>query len=269
PLILAIPAEDEKPVDHIRADWVEREVQERVILLCPEMPRNPEDWDKVMVKGRPGGLCHVLTALRVASERFSVDPERIFVAGRSKGVRAALAAGNYAPQRFAGIIGRAGDAGDAKPDNFGNLPTFFTGGAAGARAFGEACRAAGFDNSRSQADGTEADVWRWMLDHPRKSVPERVVLVPGNPFPTRAYWLSVSPSAPECRATATIERTSNTIRIDTVGIASATLFLDDALLDLGRPVRVIADGHERSATVVRQLSSFLDMLHDGTSDPAA
>src|SRR6185436_17370154 len=68
PLILAIPAEDEKPADHLRADWVEREVQERVILLCPEMPRNPEDWDKVMVKGRPGGLCHVLTALRVASE---------------------------------------------------------------------------------------------------------------------------------------------------------------------------------------------------------
>jgi hypothetical protein len=269
PLILAIPGEDEQPADHIRANWTLKEIQERVILVCPAMPAQRETWERVMVKGRPGGLCHVLTALRLAAERFALDFDRVYVAGRSLGVRAALAAGNYGPQRFAGIIGRAGDAGELAPDNFVALPTFFAGGGPNARAFGEAAKAAGHDNSTFQVDGSEQDVWLWMLDHPRTTYPERIALVPGDPFPTRVSWLLVSPSAPQCRARAALERASNTIRLDTEGMAHATLLLNDAMLDLARPVRVICNGNEQSLAVARQLSSLLDGIYDGTSDPAA
>ncbi len=269
PLILAIPAEDEEPAEHIRSSWSLGEIQDRVIVVCPAMPAQRETWERVMVNGRPGGLCHVLTALRLATERFAVDFDRVFVAGRAKGVPAALAAGNHGPQRFAGVIGRAGDAGELRPDNFSNLPTYFAGGGAEARAFEAAAREAGHDNSRFQADGKEQDIWSWMVNHPRRSHPERVVLVPGDPFPTRAYWLQVNPSAPRCRATAAIERATNTVRIDTQGIANATLFLNDTLVDLSRPVRVICNDVEQSSVVRPRLSSFLDMLHDGTSDAAA
>ncbi len=269
PLILAIPGEDKQPAEHIRANWTQRDIQDRVILLCPAMPEQREVWDRVTVKGRPGGLCHVLTGLRIAAERFALDFDRVFVAGRGKGVPAALAAGNYSPQRFAGIIGRAGDAGELRPDNFSNLPTFFAGGGAQARAFGTSAKEAGHDNSRFQPDGTEDEIWIWMLDHPRRTYPERVVLVPGDPFPTRAYWLQVNPSAPQCRATAAIERATNTVRIDAQGIAQATLFLNDSLVDLSKPLRVVCNGVEQSSLVPRQLSSFLDLFYGGTSDAAA
>src|SRR6185503_18650553 len=189
---------------------------------------------------------------------------------------AAVAAGNYSPQRFAGIIGQAGDAGPLRPDNFSNLPTFFAGGAGEARAFGAAAKEAGHDNSVFQVDGKEPDIWAWMQQHPRRAYPERVVLVPGDPFPTRAYWLQVNPSAPDARATATIERATNTIRIVAHGIAQATLFLNDELVDLSRPVRVLCNDIEQSSNdieqssdVPRQLTSFLDMLYDGISDPSA
>ncbi len=268
PLILAIPGEDEKPADHIRAQWTLPEILDEAILLSPAMPER-EAWDRVMVNGRPGGLCHVLTGLRVATERFAVDFDRVFVVGRGKGVPTAVAAGNYSPQRFVGIIGRAGDATGLPPDNFSNLPTYFAGGGAQARAFAAAAKEAGHDNSVFQADGSEQDIWRWMLDHPRRTYPDRVVLVPGDPFPTRAYWLQVSPSAPQCRATAVIERAANAIRIDTVGIARATVFLNDELVDLSQPVRVVLNGVERSSVVPRHLPTFLDLVDGGTSDPAA
>ncbi len=269
PLILAIPGIGEEPAEHIRVHWTLREIQDQVILVCPAMPAHQEDWERVMVKGRPGGLSHVLTGLRVAAERFAVDFERVFVAGYGKAVPAAVAAGNYSPQRFAGIIGQAGDAGGLRPDNFSNLPTYFAGGAAEARAFGAAAKEAGHDNSLFQADGKEQDIWIWMQAHPRRALPERVVLVPGNPFPTRAYWLQVNPSAADARATATIARGTNTIRIDAQGIAQATVFLNDKLVDLSRPVRVVCNGVEQSSDVPRQLTSFLDMLYDGTSDASA
>ena len=269
PLILTIPAEDEVPAEHLRTHWTQADVLERCILVAPEMPEQQESWARVTVKGRPGGLCHVLTALRIAGERFAVDFDRVYVAGRAKGVPAALAAGNHSPQRFAGVIGRAGDAGELKPDNFANLPTFFAGGGPGARAFVEALEEAGYGNGTFSADATEDDLWRWILDHPRKPWPERVVLVPGDPYPLRAHWLQVNPSDPNCRANAIVDRSANTIRIEAQGIAQATLFLSDALVDLARPVRVLCNGTEHTAVVAPRLSSFLELADDGTSDPGA
>jgi len=269
PLILTIPAEDEVPAEHLRTHWTEAELLERCILVAPAMPAQHDSWTRVTVNGRPGGLCHVLTALRVASERFAVDSDRVFVAGRAKGVPAALAAGNHSPQRFAGVIGRAGDAGDLRPDNFANLPTFFAGGGAQARAFVEAVEEAGYANSTFAADATEDDLWQWMCAHPRQPYPARVVLVPGNPYPIRAHWLQVNPSDPDCRANAVIDRATNTIRVEAMGVAQATLFLNDALVDLVRPVRILCNGTEQTALAPPRLASFLELAHDGTSDPGA
>ena len=87
----------------------------------------------------------MLTSLRVAAERFAVDEDRVFVAGTGKGVPAAVAAGHTSPQRFAGVIGWAGDAGELGPENFLNLPTLFAGGAAKARAFRDKAVELGLD----------------------------------------------------------------------------------------------------------------------------
>ncbi len=98
PLIIAIPDEDEKPEQHIRSHWSSRQVRDGALVICPQMPSDGAEWDRVMVAGRPGGISHVLSIMRVATQRFAVDSEQLFVAGRGKGVPAALAAGNCSPQ---------------------------------------------------------------------------------------------------------------------------------------------------------------------------
>ena len=266
PLILSIPDETETPAEHIRSNWTNKDVQEAAILLSPEMPEDVEGWDKVVVSGRPGGLSHILTGLRIACDSFAVDFDRVYVVGRGKGVPAAVAVGNYSPHRFAGIIGRAGDVADMGPENFGNLPTYFTGAGGKAREFQEKAKAAGFDNCTLNPAGTEKDVWHWIQSNPRTTWPSEVTVVPGDPFPTRAYWLRISPSAAAPRATGRIDRASNTVTLDAEGVSNATLFLGDALLDLDQPVKVVVNGVEVETRLERHLPSTLDMLHDGTSD---
>ncbi len=268
PLILAIPARNETPAEHLRARWTLPAILDGAVLLCPEMPRD-RDWDRVMVAGRPGGLSHVLTALRFAAERFAVDFDRVYVVGHGKGVPAAVAVGNYGPQRFAGVAGRAGEPGEQGPENFSNLPTYFAGGGAKAAAFERAVRDAGFDNCRLAPTGDEQDLWDWIQANPRRTYPTRVTLAVGTPFPTRAYWLRVAPTASDARMTATIERGTNTVALDGHGVSHVTLYLNDALVDLDQPLRVLRNGAEQEVAVERGFLSTLDLLADGTSDAAS
>ncbi len=266
PLIVTVPDQDQRPAEHLRADWTHRPLLEAAILIAPSMPPERARWERVLASGKPGGLSHVFTVRRLATERFAVDPDRVYVVGRGKGVPVAVAAGNAAPQHFAGVVGRAGDAADQGPENFGNLPVLFTGGGGHARAFQEAALAAGHEDCTLSPAGKEADVWEWMQRHPRRTYPRAVSVVPGDPFPTRAYWLRMAPSAADARASASVERETNTIRIESSGVSHVTLYLNDALLDLERPVSVVWEGSERTYAVPRDLAAMLDLFHEGTSD---
>ena len=266
PLILTIPDEGETPAEHIRAHWILKEIQDGAILVAVQMPKNQGEWALVSVNGRPGGLSYLLTGLRMVTERFAVDFDRIYVVGRGKGVPAAIAAGNYSPQRFAGILGRTGDAGEIGPENFSNLPTYFAGAGARASAFQEAARTAGFDNCQLDPSGTEKDLWSWIEKHTRTAMPTTVTVVPGNPFPTRAYWLRVAPSARASRATASVERDKHIIRVQAEGVSQVSLYLNDALIDLDQPLHVLCNGVERVVTATRQFPTMLELLLDGTSD---
>ncbi len=266
PLILAIPDENEAPAEHIRAQWISREVQEGAILVAVQMPKNQGEWARVTVNGRAGGLSYVLTGLRMASERFAIDSDRIYVVGRGKGVPVAIAAGNYSPHRFAAILGRAGDAGEIGPENFRNLPTWFAGAGARATKFQEEARAREYDNCVLVQSGSETDLWSWIQKHTRHTNPQTVTVAPGDPFPTFGYWMRVAPIAASARATASIERDSNTIRIQAEGLSQITLYLNDTLVDLDKPMRIICNDVEGLVQTRRHLQDTLDMMLDGTSD---
>lgn len=261
PLILSIPDEDEQPASHLRSHWIERAVLDGAILVSLSMPEDVGTWNQVMAVGRPGGVSHVLTILRLATEQFAVDPDRIYLVGRGRGVEVALATGDYSPQRFAGIVGRAGDAGEQTPANFSNLPTFFAGGGAKARAF-----QAGTPNSKIETSATEAELWRWMQEHPRNSHPSSVTVVVGTPFPTRTYWLRLAPDAVDCTASATLEREAGRVIITGHGVSHVTLHLNDRLLDLDKPLIAICNGVTSTLNLQRNLPVTLDRMTDGTSD---
>ncbi len=273
PLVLAIPDADESAAEHIRDHWNTRELRDGAILVAPEMTGDPDEWDRVSVDGRAGGLCRVLTALRYASETFAIDANRIYVAGRGKGIAAALATGNYAPQLFAGVICRAGDASEIGVRNFGNLASLFTengGRAPGKNAadFQVAAQTAGFDNCLID-ENDETQLWEWMTTHSRVTFPTHVTVATGDPFPTRAYWLRVAPSKPDAMAAGRIDREANSITLSTDGVSRVTLFLNDELLDLDRPITVECDGSTHELRAQRRLPTTLELLRDGTSDAQA
>ncbi|MEQ1891614.1 MAG: hypothetical protein ABL998_03655 [Planctomycetota bacterium] len=268
-LILTLPDEGERPAEALRTHWIHGELLERAILVAPALPERVEDWEQVTVQGRPGGLCHVLTVLRIAQEMFALDFERVFVVGRGRSVELALAAGNHTPHTFAGLVLCAGDGRAPIPENFAALPTLFAPGGEKANTFRHALGALGIQNCELGAADDEKLLWAWMQAHARLADPERIELVVGQPFPTRSAWLRVAPSAPEARATATLDRAGNTVRVSTRGVSQVTLYLSQALLDLARPVRVLVDGNESSHALAPRLATTLELLHDGTSDPAA
>ena len=268
PLLLVLPDVDEPPAQHLRTHWIQGELLEKAILVSPTMPVDAATWDQVAVNGRPAGLSHVLTVLDQALETFAVDFERVYVVGRGRSVATALAAANHAPQRFAGVVGRAGDAGELAPDNFTNLPTLFAQAGAHAAAFQKGLKALGNEGCQIEAQDDEAVVWAWIQKHARVTHPKDVNLVVGKPWPTRAYWLRVAPSSPEASALATLDRAANTIRVSTHGVSRVTLYLDDALVDLEAPVRVLVNDVEEKGVLARRRASALELLRDGTSDPA-
>jgi hypothetical protein len=109
-----------------------------------------------------------------------------------------------------------------------------------------------------------------MRERARASNPATVHLVPGSPFPHRAYWLQVprfDNTDGKASITAKIDRAANSIAIESKGIGEVTLFLNDLLVDLDRPLRVVCNGVEHEDLVQRSFYDFLEFIRIGRNDP--
>jgi hypothetical protein len=270
PLVLCIPDKGEKPAEHLTEKWISQELRENAILAAVPMPEDPALWSEAGTREKGwGGAAYLLTVLREVSHTYATDFDRVYVAGRGVGVAAAVAIGSRSPDRFAGIIGRTGDPAEVPCENFKNLPTFFTGAGGGATAFSEKCTKAGYDNCTIKPEGNEADIWAWIKDHPRISYPAQVVLLPGTPNPSKAYWLGNKPWDGQGTAIVkgSIDRASNSITIEGEGVTGVSVFLNDILVDLDKPVKVTCNGSEHIETIPRNLGTVLEFIVNARCDP--
>jgi hypothetical protein len=270
PLILCFPdapSEDATPKAHIDSHWIDPDLKKKAIVACVAMP---EDLDKWAVLGADyeGGLSSMMMLLRILSEEMAVDPERVFLAGRGAGVPAAVELASLYPDRFAGVVGRAGDMGSTNPINLRHVPTFFAGGGAACTAFQEQVAELGWDNCTIDTGAGEAGVWEWIQETSRNANPETVTLSPATASSAKAYWvrLDVFAPSPDTRLDASIDRESNTITVDGVGVETVTLFFNDLLVDLDSPVRVVCNGEKHEARIPRRLQTLLDEAYK-SNDP--
>jgi len=270
PLIISISDEGRDPKQHITEDWIAPEIRDNVIVASPVMPADTSSWGLSGSGGNAGGVAHVLITLKAVTESYAVDFDRIYLAGYGAGVEAAVAIAGQFPDRFAGVIGRSGDAGETSAVNFRNLPTFFAGGGSQATAFQASTKELAYNNTTVEPAADEAAIWAWMESNPRASHPMEVTLVPGSPIPTRAYWLQVPPldASAKARVDARIERESNTIFIDTSGVEDVQVYLNDILVDLNSPVKVIMNGAEHKDLIPRSFKTTLDLIDRVRSDPS-
>ncbi len=268
PLFLTIPAEGEEPKQHILEQWMEGAIRDGAIIAAPKMPDNIDDWTGV--KGDTG-LARIMVLMRAMLENYAIDPDRIYICGRgTAGVPAAIKIASLFPDRFAGVIGRAGDLGEGvSAQNFGNLPTWLSGAGARATAFKAEAKSLGWDDLVTiDPEGREAEFWTWANNNPRRTLPSTLTLYPHEPFPTRCYWIkSASGFSEGASIKATVDRELNQITLEGDKVTDVILYLNDQIIDLSRPVTVLANGQKHVDQIPRSFRTCLELIQLGTSDP--
>ena len=280
PLIVSLPGVGERPIDHLRATWSDREILARAILISPKLPADSEHWSHIAVAGRPGGLSAIMTVLRVALEGLPVDVDRVFMVGEGAGALAALAVGNYRPERFAGIVVRSADPQGITPDNFEHLPVLFAGGGPHAESFQARAQELGFESCTLQTATDPTALWAWMAPLRRQPVPASVRVQTWNPFPknaystNQAYWVRITPIATGGQARAAFDPEERILKLSGEGISHVTLYWSPQRFPLGGsgfyagvPVRIRCNGIERVVRPKPDWRGSLRRLKNGTSPP--
>ncbi len=276
PLVLIAPEfKDGRPMTSaqlLQEFWTDAATRDGTVLVAVTMPEDQTTWTQLFIdKGgqrTSGGLAYLMSVYAQVRKQIAIDADRVFVAGRGAGVAAAMKLGATFPHLFAGVIGQAGDAGEVAWQNFQNLPVFLQGGGSQATAFGEKIKEAGYANATIESDADAATLLKWITEHPRAANPAKVTLVPGSPIPNSAYWIEVPPTMVEegTYVKAEADRSANTIRIEGKGVRSVTLYFNDALVDLGQPLKLVLNGQERDLVVQRSFDDFLSFCERGTND---
>lgn len=278
PLLLCIPGlqgdGNQRAQDHITEDWINSDLRDSAVIVAIEMPERSDPaeriaaWTALFNEDRSsGGVAAILSVLRDIRENYAVDPERTYLSGRGPGALAAMEVAAMYPHVFAGVIARSGDIGTIAATNFRNLPTLLTGGS-NSTAFQEACAEAGHDNCMIKADLKEEDIIAWIGEHARDSNPTGVSFSPTRPFSSKAYWLAVPPGEKSegSRISAEVDRESNTITVVSEKIDRVTLFFNDQIVDLSKPITITLNGDETQQIVPRDFAHALELAFIGTSD---
>lgn len=263
PLLLCIADEGRQPETHIMEDWVDGSIRDNFLIASPIMPGIGGEWLETN-----GGVKAVMLTLKYVRDNYAVDFDRIFIGGRGRGVETAHSIAARFPDQFAGMFGWAGDAhGEVDVLNFRNMPCYFAGGGAKASAFLEAAQAAKIETVKLQQDGKAVDIGVWANAQRRNPYPAHVNLVQKNLAPTNGYWVSIPRvDADLVTLEAKVDRATNTITLEGVGVDTATLYLNDAVVDLSKGITVIANGVETKFSEGRKMSQSLDLWVKGRND---
>jgi predicted esterase len=214
-----------------------------------------------------------------------VDPNRVYLIGYSAGGDGVYQLSPRLADRFAAAGMCAGHPNDAAPDGLRNLPFFlYMGGADAAyrrnavvREFSgklDALQAADpsgyvhrltvYPGMPHNMQGREAEMIPRMSPLAREAWPRRVVWKQSaSATHARFYWLERPAEAVQPNEGYAAHVEGQTISIETPVAGSLVLRLSDALLDLDRPVRVVAGGRTIfEGNVSRSFTAVLQSLRE-------
>jgi hypothetical protein len=208
----------------------------------------------------------LLTPFITFAKHYHVDFERIILDGGES----ALAAAAAIPSWFAGIVLRGAqmvktDAQKQAVGNYAHVPVYVVGCPHTAKALKDA-------GHTKVTLGPDTGVYEWMQAQ-RRTTPRKFSWRVGAPDQTLPYWINFDqydPAAPEKTIAVEVvdtEKEPNTIKITARAIQALTLFLNDEIVNLDRPVRVEINGHieyegvpELTSESVKPIKRDLDVL---------
>jgi predicted esterase len=195
---------------------------------------------------------------------WGVDPDRVYLMGYSAGGDGVYQLAPRMADRFAAAAMMAGHPNDACPEGLRNLPfALFMGAEDGAYNRNAVARQWGDQLAELHAadpdgythlvriypglghwmDRKDAEGVPWMAAHSRNPWPKTLVWRQGHTTHPRFSWLSVPPEEMTNGRTIRASVDGQTITLHSADVRRVDLLLHDALLDLDRPITVIANGH--------------------------
>jgi poly(3-hydroxybutyrate) depolymerase len=271
PLLLCVPGMDEgkpmAPGKFLTERWTDAAARDGALIAAVLMPEDTSSWTSLWTEeNEPGGVATLMSVLGGLREKFAVDPDRVYLVGRESGVSAVVSLGSKYPHLFAGVVGQAGDVGEVGHQNYRNLPSFIQGGGAQATTFLEAIDVE-YKNCTFKPAADETEIWAWMGQNKRLSNPAKVTLRPGAPVPNKAYWIEIpATEGADLTVVAEANRETNTITVTAEGVDGVTIYFNDDLVDLDKPVKIILNGREREEVIPRSVDDLLALIVRGTSD---
>jgi predicted esterase len=194
--------------------------------------------------------------------RYRVDPDRIVSTGISLGSNFSIAYGASIPHRFASIVpvSTEGDSREHLLRNLQHVPAYVLEGSQdrnirginGPRALGEILGRLAYDATyrefpdRAHEGFSELypDVLRWADKRPRNAYPRDVLRLPHAgimPLSRRVFWVESDTRQGVVRVRV---RDGNHIDIESRWARAVTLYLNDRIVDLDRPVQITVNGEQ-------------------------
>jgi predicted esterase len=246
-------------------------------------------------------------AIRRARELYAIDPDRVVIAGHSMGGYGSYNISLRHPDRFAGVAPLAGGITRvpyslehdwrtrALLGNGAPLPFFVVHGSAdrlvrydvdkeivdrlrtsGATVEWRPLEGVGhmLEGAWRGAGPAGAELVKFLSTQRRNSSPESVRYSCWGDKLDGAFWLRIAErSSPGTRPDVTrlsgkVDRASNTVTVEGEGVARARVYLDERLLDLSKPVRILVRGATRfEGKVERSFEAVLESWRS-REDPA-
>jgi hypothetical protein len=213
-------------------------VKDGAVIVAPHIENLT--LEKLMA---PDGQRLFLVPLGLASRDYRIDRAKVFlVAEGERGIEFASRYAALLPHFYAGLATVAGSCGEFKGK--ANL---------------------GMIQSGEHVDLAAASEW-CMGAEARNPYPESFEIELTEPWNGRAYWVQAlkfdSPDAvPDdkvARMKVSVDRGTNTITIDGEFVYQVKLFLNDVIVDLDKPIRVIRNGAEYTYQASRSIGTLLD-----------
>lgn len=227
------------------------------------VPRSPTDsWNMWHQEYMEIFLLQIVTYSVV---RLNVDPSRIYLLGYSAGGDGVYNLATRLSDRFAAAAMMAGHPGDAQIENLRNLPFSIHVGADDAsfnrnglavewlRAY-ERLNSADpqgfgyniniYKDKGHWMDGLDASAIGWLANYRRVSTPGRVIWIQDDVLHTRKYNLEVRNPKAGDKVEQVVDFDNNAIYIMSDHYKEVTIWLDDYIVNLDRPVVIVFNGRE-------------------------
>lgn len=233
---------------------------EEGVYLAPRAITNT--WDLHFV---PEADAFYEAIIRYAVSELDVNPNKVYIMGYSAGGDGVWRLGPRMADHWAAASMMAGHPGDVRLEGLRNTPfMIWCGGEDAAYNRNEECAARIKEMDALQEadpegyiheghivpgkphwmDGVDRAAVPWMAKYNRNPYPNKVVWVQGDVMKDAFYWIGAP--ADEAKkgmmVVATANRETNTIQIEKSDYSRLTIYLNDTLVDLDKPVKVVCGG---------------------------